>query len=102
MKRTQLKVTIFFILAFLFLDIKLDQLIKSVSQHPKNEQFFGGTQVILIIVSIFNGSGPIQYNVMSDFIAHAEFRFGTNSHVKLSLWFVGNFSINVILIVWFG
>lgn len=44
MKRTQLKVTIFFffILAFLFLDIKLDQLIKSVSQHPKNEQFFGG------------------------------------------------------------
>lgn len=33
---------LFFILAFLFLDIKLDQLIKSVSQHPKNEQFFGG------------------------------------------------------------
>lgn len=42
MKRAQLKVTNFFILAFLFLDIKLDQLIKSVSQHPKNEQFFGG------------------------------------------------------------
>lgn len=39
---------------------------------------------------------------MSDFIAHAEFRFGTNSHVKLSLWFVGNFSINVILIVSMG